>query len=155
VGMVVAAVCHPFAGELGHRRLCRPAPPGGWPGAWSGFVLLNPCMPRRRAVPEPSPYFPSSRCFLNPLYIRIEESGAADVPDMASLAEKARALNGKENRPLPGWALKSMHWNTFARSEELGPDERTEAYVRERGRSRWLHVFCALASVTAAVAELA
>jgi 4-alpha-glucanotransferase len=110
----------------------------GWAGEHgAGFVLLNPLhAPATGPVPEPSPYFPSSRCFLNPLYIRIEEvPGAADVPDMASLAEKARALNGQRRIDRSQvWALKSHALETlFARSEELGPDERTEAYVRERG----------------------
>jgi 4-alpha-glucanotransferase len=110
----------------------------GWAGEHgAGFVLLNPLhAPATGPVPEPSPYFPSSRCFLNPLYIRIEEvPGAADVPDVASLAEKARALNGQRTIDRSQvWALKSQALELlFARSEELGPDERTEAYVRERG----------------------
>lgn len=112
----------------------------GWAGEHgAGFVLLNPLhAPATGPVPEPSPYFPSSRCFLNPLYIRIEEVlGAADVPDVASLAEKARALNGQRTIDRAQvWALKSRALELlFARSEELGPDERTEAYVRERGPS--------------------
>jgi 4-alpha-glucanotransferase len=110
----------------------------GWAGEHgAGFVLLNPLhAPATGPVPEPSPYFPSSRCFLNPLYIRVEEvPGAGDVADVASLAEKARALNGQRTIDRAQvWALKSRALETlFARSEELGPDERVEAYVRERG----------------------
>ena len=54
----------------------------GWAGEHgAGFVLLNPLhAPATGPVPEPSPYFPSSRCFLNPLYIRVEEvPGAGDL----------------------------------------------------------------------------
>jgi 4-alpha-glucanotransferase len=104
----------------------------------AGFVLLNPLhAPAAGPVPEPSPYFPSSRCFLNPLYIRIEEvPGAADLADVAVLAEQARALN--EQRLIDRsrvWALKSQALETlFARSEEAGADERFETYVNRRGR---------------------
>ncbi len=111
----------------------------GWAGEHgAGFVLLNPLhAPAAGPVPEPSPYFPSSRCFLNPLYIRIEDvPGAADLPDGAILAEQARALNGQRliDRTRV-WALKSHALETlFARSEEAVTDERFEAYVRERGR---------------------
>ena len=61
----------------------------------AGFVLLNPLnAPALGPVPEPSPYFPSSRCFLNPLYIRVEEvPGAGDLAGTATLAAKAKALN--------------------------------------------------------------
>ncbi len=104
----------------------------------AGFVLLNPLhAPATGPLPEPSPYFPSSRCFLNPLYIRIEDvPGAADLPGLAVLAEQGRALN--EHRLIDRsrvWALKSSALETlFARSEETAADERFEAYIRARGR---------------------
>jgi 4-alpha-glucanotransferase len=110
----------------------------GWAGEHgAGFVLLNPLHASATGpVPEPSPYFPSSRCFLNPLYIRIEEvPGASGLPDVASLAEKARALNDQRliDRSQV-WALKSQALETlFARAEEPGTDDRFEAYVRRRG----------------------
>ena len=98
----------------------------GWAGEHgAGFVLINPLhAPATGPVPEPSPYFPSSRCFLNPLYIRIEEvPGAAEVPDVASLAEKARALNRQRTIDRAQvWALKSQALEMlFARAEELAP----------------------------------
>lgn len=111
----------------------------GWAGEHgAGFVLLNPLhAPAAGPVPEPSPYFPSSRCFLNPLYIRIEEvPGATDLPEVAALAEQARELNGQRliDRSRV-WALKSQALETlFARSERSGPAERFERYVEERGR---------------------
>ncbi len=126
------------------RRLVR------WAGEQgAGFVLLNPLhAPATGPVPEPSPYFPSSRCFLNPLYIRVEEvPGAAALAEVASWAEKARALNEKRliDRSQV-WALKSQALETlFARSEEPGADERFEAYVRRRGPALDGYTsFCAL-----------
>ncbi len=74
------------------------------------FVLSNPLHATAlRPVPEPSPYSPSSRCFLNPLYIKVEDvPGAADHPVVAKLAGKARALNADRLIDRPAvWALKS------------------------------------------------
>jgi 4-alpha-glucanotransferase len=54
--------------------------------AWSaelgaGFLLVNPLHAAEPVAPmQPSPYFPSSRQFLNPIYLRIE-----DVPEVAAL----------------------------------------------------------------------
>jgi 4-alpha-glucanotransferase len=54
---------------------------------WSGhdlgadFVLVNPLHAAAAVAPmEPSPYYPSSRRFVNPIYLRVE-----DVPDVAFL----------------------------------------------------------------------
>ena len=71
-------------------------------GAWSaglgaGFVAINPLHAVAPVVPQrASPYFPSSRRFRNPLYLRVEEvPGAATVaPDLEPLANAGRALNG-------------------------------------------------------------
>ena len=54
---------------------------------WSGrdlgadFVLVNPLHAAGPGVPmEPSPYYPSSRRFVNPIYLRVD-----DVPEVAAL----------------------------------------------------------------------
>jgi 4-alpha-glucanotransferase len=54
---------------------------------WSGrdlgadFVLVNPLHAAGPGAPmEPSPYYPSSRRFMNPIYLRVE-----DVPEVAAL----------------------------------------------------------------------
>jgi 4-alpha-glucanotransferase len=61
----------------------------------AGAVLLNPLHAVLPIVPqEPSPYFPSSRRYRNPLYLRVEEvPGAAEGGlDLEHLAAQGRAL---------------------------------------------------------------
>ncbi|MEA2827248.1 MAG: 4-alpha-glucanotransferase [Actinomycetota bacterium] len=65
----------------------------------AGLVLVNPL---HAALPGPvqgaSPYFPSSRRFRNPLYLRVEDvPGAADAlgDRLGPLAAAGRALNGQ------------------------------------------------------------
>jgi 4-alpha-glucanotransferase len=83
-------------------------------GAWArahgaGLVAINPLhAPLPLDHVEPSPYYPSSRQWKSPLYIRIEDvPGALGDPEVASLGAEARALND-----LPvldrdrSWALK-------------------------------------------------
>lgn len=70
-------------------------------GSWSstlgaGALLINPLSAVAPVQPQqPSPYFPSSRRFLNPLYLCIEQvPGAADAgDDLKRLAQEARRLN--------------------------------------------------------------
>ena len=72
-------------------------------GSWSaragaGLVLLNPL---HAATPVPplqvSPYYPSSRCFRSPLYLRVEDVPGAELvsEDVARAATAARALNDR------------------------------------------------------------
>jgi 4-alpha-glucanotransferase len=70
-----------------------------WSGATLGAraVVLNPLHAALPLVPqEPSPYFPSSRRYRNPLYLSVEEvPGAAEAGlDMERLGAAGRALNG-------------------------------------------------------------
>src|SRR5664279_3636259 len=54
-----------------------------WSGAELGadFVLVNPLHAAAPLAPmEPSPYYPSSRRFVNPIYLRVD-----DVPEVAGL----------------------------------------------------------------------
>src|SRR5437016_4850695 len=62
----------------------------------AGAVLINPLNAPLPVVPqEPSPYFPSSRRYRNPIYLRIDEvpGAAAGRADLQRLAGLARALN--------------------------------------------------------------
>ena len=69
---------------------------GRWAAALgAGFILVNPLHAAAPTLPQsPSPYFPSSRRFRNPLYLRVE-----DVPGAGSNIEAAakagRVLNGR------------------------------------------------------------
>lgn len=77
----------------------------------AGFCLVNPLHAVAPTLPqEPSPYFPSSRRFLNPLYLRVEEvAGAADLgSELEEMASAGRALN--DDRRIDRdqvWRLKS------------------------------------------------
>jgi len=65
-------------------------------GAGAGMLLVSPLHAVAPLLPQqPSPYFPSSRRFHNPLYLRVEEApGAAEADlDLHALATAGRALN--------------------------------------------------------------
>ena len=64
-------------------------------GADATALLINPLHAPRPVLPqEPSPYFPSSRRFRNPLYLAVDGvPGAGDDADVALTAAEARALN--------------------------------------------------------------
>ncbi len=66
-------------------------------GMGAGMLLVNPLS---APIPVPdqqaSPYYPSSRRFLNPLWLHIEWiPGAEQLPQYQELAESAKALNQK------------------------------------------------------------
>jgi len=81
-------------GDLGDlRRL------GRWASQelGAGLVLVNPLHAAHPTLPQStSPYFPSSRRFRNPLYLRVEDvDGAASLENLTELAAAGRALNGE------------------------------------------------------------
>jgi len=62
----------------------------------AGLLLVNPLHAALPGLPQTaSPYYPSSRRFRNPLYLRVEDvPGAADLgPDLDELVGAGRALN--------------------------------------------------------------
>jgi 4-alpha-glucanotransferase len=64
----------------------------------AGAIVLNPLHAALPLVPqEPSPYFPSSRRYRNPLYLRVEEVPGAGASGTAveRLAAEGRALNAE------------------------------------------------------------
>jgi 4-alpha-glucanotransferase len=69
-------------------------------GEWSadhgaGLLLVNPL---HASIPVPglqqdSPYYPSSRCFRSPLYLRVEDVPGAGAVDLSDAIAAGRALN--------------------------------------------------------------
>lgn len=120
------------------RSLCR------WSaGQGAGIALINPL----HAAPadQPSPYFASSRCFRNPLYLRIEElPGAERLADLAELAAAGRALNGERliDR-VAVWRLKSVALEALY--ADFPGDPAFDRYLDEAGTAlRGYATFCAL-----------
>ncbi len=113
----------------------------------AGLVITNPLDAAAPGLPqESSPYYPSSRRFRNPLYLRIENvPGFADLAgSLGPLAIEGRALN---SLPLVDrdriYRLKMQAlgelWQRFR------PDERFDRYCREQGESlRQFACYCAL-----------
>jgi 4-alpha-glucanotransferase len=108
---------------------------GQWSrGLGAGFVLVNPLHACSPTFPQqPSPYFPGSRCFLNPLYLAVGEvPGAAGRPDLHHLAEAGGTLNQRRliDRDQV-WALKSEALEAIYR--DFPGDAAFDAYLAERG----------------------
>jgi 4-alpha-glucanotransferase len=123
-------------------------------GRWSAreldaaLLLINPLgAASPYAQQERSPYFPSSRCFRNPVYLRIEEiPGAAELQlDLERLAGAGRALNRQQriDRDLVFKLKKDaleIVWQRFS------GDSRFENFCREQGEPlRQFAAFCVLA----------
>ena len=123
-------------------------------GEWArplgaGMLVVNPLDAVAPTLPqESSPYFPSSRRFLNPLYLSIEAvPGYGQLQgELAPLAAEARALNARRliDRDavfrLKMAALEKL-WRRVCR-----PDEQFDRYAAARGESlRQFAVYCALA----------
>jgi 4-alpha-glucanotransferase len=71
---------------------------GTWAtGSGAGLVLVNPLGAPLPSTPQqPSPYFPSSRRYRSPLYLRIDEiPGARETVDVERLAREGHALNAE------------------------------------------------------------
>jgi 4-alpha-glucanotransferase len=66
-----------------------------WSGAQhgAGYVLVNPLHAAEPTKPmEPSPYLPTSRRFVNPLYLRVEA-----IPEYAELAKRSKVRELRED----------------------------------------------------------
>jgi 4-alpha-glucanotransferase len=112
-------------------------------GTWArrlgaSMLLVNPLSaPLPLASQQASPYYASSRRFLNPLYLRIEEiPGAAALgADLESLSALGRALN--DDRLIDRarvFALKSDALERLWR-RDAGRDPAFEDFVRQSGRA--------------------
>jgi 4-alpha-glucanotransferase len=120
-------------------------------GEWSaaqgaGVALINPLhAPSPVEGQQPSPYFASSRCFRNPLYLRVEEvPGAERLAELPALAAAGRALNGDRTIDRDAvWRLKSAALEAvFA---DFPGDDAFDRYVQEQGAALQEYAtFCAL-----------
>lgn len=96
-GLAVQLYAARSAASWGVGDLADLADLGSWAaGHGAGVVLLNPIdAPRPAERLDPSPYFPGSRRFRDPLYLRIEAVPGAELlaGDLGALARVGRALN--------------------------------------------------------------
>jgi 4-alpha-glucanotransferase len=126
------------------RRLGLWARPDG-----ASVALVNPLASATPIVPQQaSPYFPSSRRFRNPLYLRPEDmDGAREVADLPALASRARRLNSDriiERDRVFEWKLTAFEriWSRVRRRR----DATFEAYLADQGPALGEYAtFCALA----------
>lgn len=124
---------------------------GRWAGGLgAGFTMVNPLhAPCPGMHVEPSPYYPGSRCFNNPLYIDVDaladRHGAAAVVSLA--AQQARSLNSARRIDHSRvWQAKSAALEAvFAEAGGFESDGRLQAYIDGAGESLALYAtFCAL-----------
>jgi 4-alpha-glucanotransferase len=125
------------------RRMCEWSAELG-----AGIVMVNPLCATAPVLPQQaSPYYPSSRLFLNPLYLCIEEiAGAREaLPDLDKLCAEGRALNDKpliERDAIYGLKMRTLEkmWSQVRDKISFADFERS------RGRSLQLFAsFCVLA----------
>ncbi|MEY2452303.1 MAG: 4-alpha-glucanotransferase [Acidimicrobiaceae bacterium] len=131
-------------GDLGDlATLARWAAAGG-----AGVVGINPLHAAQPGPQQdPSPYFPSSRRFRNPLYLRVEDVPGFSTTDktLALAAEAGRSLN--DNRIIDRDAVHALKlpalellWNGFS------DDAAFDAFLARGGSAlRQFGVYCALA----------
>jgi 4-alpha-glucanotransferase len=103
-----------------------------------GVMMVNPLSAPTPVAPiEPSPYYPSSRRFRNPLYLRIEEvPGAAELgPELDGLAQAGRALGGERKLDRDRvFALKMQALERlWAGAAGQAGERRFDDYRREQG----------------------
>lgn len=136
------------------RRLGRWAKENG-----AGMLMLNPLTAAAPTTPiEASPYFPSSRRFLSPLYLRIELVPGADSlgDELEASAAAGRALNSQRRIDrdtvfrLKMESLQRIYqrWNSASDASDRFAEHRRrfDAYCRQQGRPlETFAVYCALA----------
>jgi 4-alpha-glucanotransferase len=116
-------------------------------GLGAGFTLVNPLHAPAPGPPrQPSPYFPGSRCFLDPIYIAVEEVPGADgVAGLAEAASTGRALNSNRriDRDLV-WSLKEPVLEELFATSRSAPGFATYRARRGRALERFA-LYCAVA----------
>lgn len=124
------------------RRLAR------WSaGLGAGLLMINPIGAVNPRLPlQASPYYPGSRRFRNPLYLRIEEvPGAAALGrELERLASAGRALNSAAR--IDRDAVFRLKLDALERLWQVfGGDARFDAYCQEQGEDlEQFATFCTL-----------
>jgi 4-alpha-glucanotransferase len=117
-------------------------------GQGASMVLVSPLHASRPGMPQQaSPYFPSSRCWRNPLYLRVEKVPGGSSAELRRLAAAGQALN--ERRLVQRdrvWELKlgalERLWDRF------GGDPDFDRYCDAEGPLLTRYAaFCALSEV--------
>lgn len=112
-----------------------------------GMVLVNPLHAATPVLPQqPSPYSPTTRRFLNPLYLSVQEvDGARALPDLDRLAAQGAALNPRpliERDTIFPVKMRALE-RIFAR---FGGSDDFDAFLRLEGPSLQEYAsFCVLA----------
>jgi 4-alpha-glucanotransferase len=114
----------------------------------AGLVLINPISAAAPVTPQQaSPYFPSSRRFLNPLYLRVEQVPGADRlgAELEQVAAAGRALNDERviHRDAV-YRLKIEALDKIWRGTSPGPE--FDRFCAQRGRElEQFAAYCSLA----------
>jgi 4-alpha-glucanotransferase len=114
----------------------------------AGLIMINPLHAVAPVLPqESSPYFPASRRFRNPLYLRVEDIPGASESGLSldALAAAGRALNG--GRHIERDEVFRLKWAAFERIfARFGGDDDFDRYVQQTGEPLVSYgAFCALA----------
>lgn len=111
--------------------------------AGADFVGVNPLHALFMAAPErASPFSPSSRQFLNPLYIAIDKaSGFSGVEDALVPPDEIHASEFVDYRQVAALKVKALGvlFRIFEARAEDGDRESFERFVIERGQPLYLH----------------
>lgn len=127
-------------------------------GTWSrrlgaGALMINPLSAPTPVLPlEPSPYYPSSRRFRNPIYIRIEDvPGANALGELLDrLAVSGRGLNSRRRIDRDAVFALKMHALEccFLKDDIPPPSQDFDKYRQEQGRAlEEFSTFCAIAEI--------
>jgi 4-alpha-glucanotransferase len=124
-----------------------------WLGRWAagqgaGIALINPLAAAAPTLPQqPSPYFPSSRRFRSPLYLRIEDiDGARDLEIVRTLAQQGRRLNHERLIDRDAiFELKSKALDAIWKAVRTRHDSRFDDFRREQQGLDEFSLFCVLA----------
>jgi 4-alpha-glucanotransferase len=114
----------------------------------AGFVLVNPLHAVAPTFPQQaSPYFPTSRAFRNPIYLRVEDVPGADRVDLRDYQQAGRAANAASliDRDTVWRIKRSALHRVFSQAR---PDDRFAAWRAGQGHAlERFATWCALAEL--------